>query len=66
MASSTTTSTKLPSTDQLKQQPDGSDQSILLKTIRDEAGDKVADYISEVLNLKAINNINSLLMPSYL
>ena len=60
MASSTTTSKKIPSAIPLKQQPDGSDQSILLKTIRDEAGEKVADYISEILNLKAINNINTI------
>jgi len=67
MASSTTTSTtKSHSTGQLKQQPESSDQSILLKTIRDEAGEKVADYISEILNLKAINNINTILMPSAL
>ena len=66
MASSTITTTKIPSALQLKQQQDGSDQSILLKTIRDEAGEKVADYISEILNLKAINNINTILMPSTL
>jgi len=66
MASSTTTTTKIHSAGQLKQQPQSSDQSILLKTIRDEAGEKVADYISEILNLKAINNINTILMPSAL
>ena len=66
MASSTTTTKKTPSAFQTKQQPLGSDQSILLKTITDEAGEKVADYISEILNLKAINNINTLLMPSTL
>ena len=66
MASSTTTTTKIHSEGQLKQQANGSDQSILLKTIREEAGDKVANYISEILNLKAINNINTILMPSSL
>ena len=66
MASSTITTTKIPSAVQLKHQQDGSDQSILLKTIRDEAGEKVADYISEILNLKAINNINTVLLPSSL
>ena len=66
MANSTTTTTKIPSAGQLKQQLESSDHSILLKTIRDEAGEKVANYISEILNLKAINNINTLLMPSSL
>jgi hypothetical protein len=66
MTSSTSTTTKIPSAIPSKQQQDSSDQSVLLKTIKDEAGDKVADYISDILNLKAINNINTLLMPSSL
>ncbi len=66
MANSITTTKEVPSVIPLKQQEHVSDQSILLKTIRNEAGEKVAEYISEVLNLKAINNINTLLMPSTL
>lgn len=66
MANSITTTKEVPSVIPLKQQEHVSDQSILLKTIRNEAGEKVAEYISEVLNLKAMNNINTLLMPSTL
>jgi len=60
------TTTKIPSVIKMEQRAARSDQSVLLKTIMDEAGEKVADYISEILNLKAINNINTVLMPSSL
>lgn len=65
MASSTTTTKNIPLNGAIRQQ-DGTDQSILLNAIRDEAGEKVATYISEILNLKAINNINTVLLPSTL
>ena len=66
MASTTTTISKTPLTIKPDQEQYGPDQSGLLKTIRDDAGEKVAEYVSEILNLKAINNINTIVMPSTL